>query len=293
MKIIKWTKFLIVSLIICCFSLSAMAVMECCPNPPKCIPTQACPLEMKGNIAAAQGNKFIQAVTSGYEKVASAYRTVRQKIVQTRRAVTAAVDKVKNAVVSTIQWPFKKLGNVLGLTKDENAQTDDDPEGVTQDKSHGEDISVHTRMERNLGTYDDETRADYASEYFVVQRRKFIRQQATITLMARMLTLKANFETIKDILEKIDAQVDEDEKNSGASDGDKMSVDKNTLVILRSNEQLRLAWFELLVYQKMIEAVKLEFAANQAISSMKIVKKVPKISANKGDGGTVNMGDKK
>lgn len=292
MKTITWLKIFVVSLTLCFFSVSALAVMECCPNPPYCTPTEACPLEMQGGIAGAEGNKFIQAATTAYEKTAQTYRAAKQKITKIRRDITSAAGKVKNAIVSTVQWPFKKLGEITGITKS-NSSTDDDPQGVTQDKTHGEDVSVHTRMERNLGTYDDETRADYASEYFVVQRRKFIRQQATITLMARMLTLKANFPMIKDILEQIDAQVEKDESNTGSSGDDKMSTDKNELVVLRSNEQLRLAWFELLGYQKMIEAVKLEFAANQAISSMKIVKKVPKISANKGNAGSVDTGDKK
>lgn len=281
MKYIKSISVLIFSLMMIC-RITAVQAQECCPSPPACVPTMACPLEMSAGQTEATTNKVIQTVSTAYEKVTSAIRTVKKKVSQARRAMTSAVDSVTDGLKSVIMYPFKKVGQWTGLTKAEN---EEDTEGVTQDNSHG-DLSVEERMERNLLTYADESKADYASEYFTVERRKYIRQQATITLMARMLVMKAHFKDIKEVMDGIEKRVKDDEEKGSKSDGEgNMTTASNETVILGSNLELRLAWFQLLTYQKMIEAVKLEFAANQAISGMKLVKHVPSVSSSgKGDG---------
>ena len=48
------------------------------------------------------------------------------------------------------------------------------------------------------------------------------------------------------------------------------------------NIALKQAWFNLLTIQKQVEAVKLEFTANQAIAGMNAVKQIPEIKG-KGD----------
>ncbi len=286
MQTFKYIAILCVSLVCFCFASTAKAASECCPAPPACTPTWACPIETAAGAVADGINEVVEWGSGVYKKVSQAVQFVQTKIAKVRRMALSAMQAVKDVIADVVAWPFKQLGNVLGLTKD----VEDDKDSVTQDNRHGEDISVEDRMHANLQKYADESKADYASEFFTVEKRKFIRQQATITLMARMLVLKSHFKDMKKIVDEIDAKVEKVEANSsGGADG-KMSGSKSEAQILRENQQLRLAWYKLLSYQRMIEAVKLEFAANQAIAGMKLVKKVPDIKS--GGEGDASSGDK-
>ncbi len=282
MKKLQYFAIVCVSLI---FLLCATTVyaQECCPTPPTCIPTMACPIEMSAGQVEDPGSQALEKVSAGYKKVTQGVKTVRKGISKARKQATAVVDDVRDATVSAVKWPVKKLGTTVGLMKED----EDDKQGVTQDTSHGEDKKVEDRIIDNLHSYADESKGDYENEFFTVEKRKYIRQQTTITLMARMLVLKSHFKDMKKILDDIDAKVERDEANSsGAGDG-KMSMEKNEAIILRSNQQLRIAWFKMLNYQRMIEAVKLEFAANQAIAGMKLVKTIPTIQSTDGKTGMV------
>lgn len=273
----------VVILFLMCVGLSGEALSsECCPSPPTCIPTLACPLEMAGGQTAQATNKVIQEVSTVYESVSQAYRKVTKTISKTRKAIVSAVDSVKDAVSDAARWPLEYVGEQADLLKEE----EEDKEGVTQDNSHSDTTKVSERIAKNLETYEEETKSDYASEYFTVERRRYIRQQATITLMARMLTIKAKLKDLKELVDEVAGDVEKSEEQaSAASDGSMDTAKNNETVILKANQQLRLIWFKLLAYQRTIEAIKLEFAANQSISGMKIVKKVPEIQSSGSDGG--------
>ena len=281
MKMFRFIGIAVFSLIVICRATEALAISECCPAPPTCVPTMACPLQMAGGQTQQPSNKAIQSVSSAAENISQAYRSVTKAIAKARKAFVSAVGSVKDAVVKGVKWPFQQVGRSLGLVADE----EDDKNNVTQDNSHSDNAKVGERISKNLTTYTDETQSDYASEYFTVQRRKFIRQQATITLMARMLTLKANLKQIKKIVDEIAGDIEQKESQSGAVSKGMMSTENNEAVVLKSNQELRLLWFKLLSYQRMIEAIKLEFAANQSISGMKLVKNTPSIQSSGKDGG--------
>ncbi len=269
MQILKSVAVLIIFLF---FSATAFAATECCPTPPICIPTLACPIEMMAGAVDDTPNATIEAISKGIKEVSKAYQAVQTEIAAVRKQVVSAVESVQQAVTDVVTWPVKKAGEMLGLTKESETQAEDDPNNVTQDNRHGEDITVDDRVHADLKKYADESRVDYASEHFTIEKRNFIRQQATITLLARMLVLKSHFKDIKDIVEQVEKRVEKMEAGTGGE----MSG-KNEAEVLRQNQDLRLAWFKLLGFQKMIEAVKLEFAANQSIAGMKLVKKVPSV----------------
>ncbi len=273
----------VVILVLTCIGLGAKAfASECCPSPPTCVPTLACPLELAGGQTAQATNEVIQKVSTAYESVSQAYRKVTKTISKTRKKIVSAVDSVKNAVSNAAKWPVEYVGKQAGLLKDE----EEDKAGVTQDNSHSDSTKVSERIAKNLETYEEETKSDYASEYFTVERRRYIRQQATITLMARMLTIKAKLKDLKELVDEVAGDVEKSEAQASASsDGSMDTTANNETIILKSNQQLRLIWFKLLAYQRTIEAIKLEFAANQSISGMKIVKKVPEIQSSGSDGG--------
>lgn len=280
MKKLKFIGVLVFSLIVMCWTSGTQAI-ECCPSPPACVPTMACPLEMTGGQTAQPSNRTIQKMSSVYEKASSAYRKISKDVSAARKSLVSIGKSIKDTIVKAVKWPFQYVGKKMGLLKED----EDDKKNVTQDNSHDEKSKVADRIAKNLPTYADESKSDYASEYFTVQRRKYIRQQATITLMARMLTLKSNLKDMKELVDEVAADIDEQEAKSGAASDGMMSSDNNEAVIVKSNQQLRLIWFQLLTYQRMIEAIKLEFAANQSISGMKLVKHVPQIQSSGTDGG--------
>ena len=244
----------------------AYAAAECLAYPP------VCPLTMCGYQTKESSTSQL------WEKTLSTYKTIKKGIKATRKAIssaiktaTGAVSAVKNFVAKAIAWPFKKVGEVLGLTKD----VDEDSEGVTQDNSRG-DITVEERIKKNLDTYYIESDGDYDTQHFVKERRQYIRQQATITLMARSLVLKNHLKDIKEVMDDMDAKV----KKIVADSSKEANEGYNEATLLKVNKELRTSWFKLLSIQKQIEAAKLEFAANQAIAGMKAVKKVPKIEGS-------------
>lgn len=283
MKKIRFIGVLVFSLIVMCWTSGAQAISECCPTPPACVPTMACPLQMSAGQTEQPTNKTIQKISATYEKASQAYRKVTKEISKLRKSVVSIAKDIKDVAIKAVKWPFKYAGKKMGLLKED----EDDKNNVTQDNSHNEDSKVGDRIAKNLPTYEDESKSDYASEYFTVQRRKYIRQQATITLMARMLTLKSNLKDIKELVDEVSKNIEEQEAKSGAASKGMMSTEKDNseAVIIKSNQQLRLIWFQLLTYQRMIEAIKLEFAANQSISGMKLVKNVPQIESSGTDGG--------
>ncbi len=253
------------------FSSMVHAASECCPSPPVCIPTMACTLEMTGGAADDKPNAIIEALSKGLKKLSQAYQAAQAQISSAKKAIVSARDSIQEVVVDVVKWPMKEAGQMLGIVKEESAE--DDPESVTQDNRHGEDITVEDRIHYDLMKYADEARGDYASEHFTIEKRKFIRQQATITLMARMLVLKSHFKDMKKIVDEMDVSIEKMERGASSPE----MAGKNEAEVLRQNQHLRLAWFKLLGFQKMVEAVKLEFAANQSIAGMKLVKKVPDI----------------
>ena len=132
------------------------------------------------------------------------------------------------------------------------------------------------RITRDLKAYETEPQTAVEVKEFNQQRRKYIRQQATITLLARVSTLKAQLPDIKDIMEETKSQV---QRNVSASGNDPNNT-YNESALIKTNYELRQAWFKLLVIQRYIEAVKLEYAANQAMAGMKMLKKVPTVAGN-------------
>lgn len=247
----------------------AYAVLECLAYPPVC-PLTLCAYQTQESTVSQLWEKTL----SVYKSLEKGIKSIRKSVSSLIKTSTGLVSAVKSFAAKAIAWPFKKVGEVLGLTKD----VDEDSEGATQDNSRG-DITVEERIKRNLDTYYIESDGDYDTQHFVKERRQYIRQQATITLMARSLVLKNHLKDIKEVMDDMDKKVEQiiADSSKEANEG------YNEATLLKVNKELRTSWFKLLSIQKQIEAAKLEFAANQAIAGMKAVKKVPKIEGSAGN----------
>lgn len=246
---------------------SLTAYGECLVFPPVC-PIEMCGYQTQDNT----GEQMLQKTVSTYKQTKKVIKTARKSIDHIVSMATSLPGTISSLVLKAMTWPFKKLGDWFGLTED---AVDEDTQGITQDNSHG-DISISERITRDLKAYATEPQTAVEVKEFNQQRRKYIRQQATITLMARVLTLKARLNDIKDVMEEAKAQV---QKNVSASGGDP-SKTYNESALIKTNYELRQAWFKLLAIQRHIEAVKLEYAANQAMAGMKMIKTVPTVAGN-------------
>lgn len=236
-----------------------------------------CPVEMCGyQTQESPSAQMMQKVTTGYKTAKKEIKSIRKSVSGIMKSVTALPGIVTGLVAQAVSLPFEAVGSMLGLTEGKKTQAEDDPNNVTQYNTHGMQ-TVQTRIDKNLKTYNTEANSDYESQYFNLARRQFIRQQATITLMARVAVLKSYFNDIHKAMEEADKEI---EKLSAQSSGD-ANNSYNEAAIGKMNLALKQAWFNLLTIQKQVEAVKLEFASNQAIAGMKMAKKVPTVSGNK------------
>lgn len=270
MKNIK-KSFLIYTLV--CFTvLTPVSTVNavCLVNPP------VCPIEMCGyQTQESPTAQMMQKITTGYKTAKKEIKSIRKSVSGIMKSVTALPGIVTGLVAQAISLPFEAVGSMLGLTEDKNKQAEDDVENVTQYNTHGNQ-SVQERIDENLKTYNTEANSDYESQYFNLARRQFIRQQTTITLLARVAVLKSYLKDIHDAMEEADKEIDKISKQSSGE----ASNSYNESSIGKMNIALKQAWFNLLTIQKQVEAVKLEFASNQAIAGMKMVKKVPEVKNN-------------
>lgn len=273
MKSIK-KSFLVYSLM--CYSVlasvSTVYASGCLTYPP------ICPIEMCGyQTQESPSAQMMQKVSTAYKTGKKEIKSIRKSVSGIRKSITALPGIVTGLVAQTISLPFEAAGSMLGLTEDKQKQPEDDTQNITQYNTHGSQ-SVQTRMDENLKTYGTEANSDYNSQYFNMARRQFIRQQSTITLLARVAVLKSYFKDIKDTMEQAQKEIDAISKQSSGEANNKY----NESSLGKMNIALKQAWFNLLTIQKQVEAVKLEFTANQAIAGMNSVKQIPEIKG-KGD----------
>lgn len=259
--------FLSLSVICFLFFSGFSAYGECLVFPPVC-PIEACGYQTQESPQEQMMQKSISVCKESYKTFKKARKSVHN-IFKTAISLPATISSL---VLKAITYPFSKLNEWLGLT--EEAQ-EEDTENITQDNSHG-DITIAERIVLDSNAYKTEASADPETQEFNKKRRQYIRQQTTITLLARVLTLKAKLKSIKEIMDEVSKQVN---KNVNESSGEP-SKTYNESALIKTNYELREAWFALLIIQRHIEATKLEFIANQSMAGMNMVKKVPTITSN-------------
>lgn len=247
--------------------------------PTTCEPCSECALASYGGTIQPSTSEKVQKVArTAWEKATNVIQKARETVANVRQKITSATEAVCDTVVSVIKWPFQKASefvtNSFGLHDKESEKS------KAQDNAAPKDSSVVQRIDRNLDTYESEKKGDYKSEHYSTEKRTYIRQQATIKLLARALTLKNHFSEIEKLISQIDERVSSSLKNSGGDAGGSIPETENEAKILKENAELRMVWYRLLIFQKQIEATRLEFNANQYLSNMKMVKTTPKVSSS-------------
>lgn len=266
----KYLKQFFIQLFIGCFLAcqTTGVYAECLVYPPVC-PIELCGYQTQDSVTQQIVQKGISAYKTG-KKVVKASRRIVNKVVT---LTTSVVSKVTQLATTLTTLPFKLIGKIFGLT--EAGQDNDDVNSITQDHRQG-DLDIPNRMNWDLDTFKTEPNSDYESQKYNKERRAYIRQQASINLMAYALVLKANIADVKEILEEVDKSL---KKTEGQTSGEP-SATYNEAGLINSSNELRDTWFKLLAIQKQVAAVKLEFTANQELAGIQNIQKVPTLTSS-------------
>lgn len=245
-----------------------------------CLPCTECGLTVFGGAILPASSELVgEGNNTMYEKMKAGWQTLKEKKAALENKITSWKDKV----VGFVSDKFNVVTGWFVSNNDEKSTATTEREKKAQANSSPDD-SVQKRMADNLGTYEEEKKGDYENEYKTFERRQYIRQQANIKLLARLLVLKSHFKDMEKLISDVDKTVSQTlQKADGGSEGMVAASEED---LLQENAQLKLVHLRLMQWQKEIEAANLEYIANNRLASMKRVKSEPKISSTSSKGGS-------
>lgn len=228
-----------------------------------CKPCTECGLNTYGGaIIPSSAEETLKAARDRYENV----KTTLQKY---KNKVTGYIAKAKDFVSKNM--PFKK--NDLYESKQEEKK-----DNSTQYNASSPDESIIDRMVKNMNAAEIERKGGEKYENLAVKRRQYLRQQATIQLMARTMVLKSALTKIDKIVGDIDKKTESDRDKSTSQSN--LEGEQNVPAATKTTGELQIAWLQLLALQKQIEAIRLEHKSNIALITMKAPKMKPQASSS-------------
>ena len=263
----KLSSLIIVTLL---FSQPVNAAVDPCA-PPCALP---CNLTNYGGVVTAVQEVGQRAAKGMYEirkqthyqrqQIKSVYRKARTGFEQ----VMDGINKLKNIALKLMSGDFSVF------TGDDGQSMETD---IVQDTNPPQDASTLERIKRNTAEeyYGIETKGGYEEEYAFQQRRTYIRQQATLKYISRVMLLRSKYKEIIKIVQSIEKNVDA--SSEAASNKDSLVGSENKVKLLKTTSELKAAWEQLRLIQKQIEAARLEYTSNIGLSNMKPAKIIPTI----------------
>lgn len=232
-----------------------------------CLPCTVCGLSTYGGVVWAPMETAKKAFKTTGEALKEAQNALETAYAEYRK-LNSAIDKFRTSVFAALTGGLQKL---LGL------DTPPKEEAIVQDTTSSAGTSVQERIKRNLAYYDTEKKAGYEAEYAFQKRREYIRQQANIKYLARILVLKGRFKEIEKIIKDVEEKVNQ--SSSAATSQNNLEGSENKSKLLKTTAELKQLWIQLLAIQKQLEAARLEYKANMGLASMRPVKAIPQIIA--------------
>lgn len=275
----KLIKILLLSVIL--FSKPAMAYIDPCMIP--C--ALPCFLTNYGGPVIAVP-EIGQRAIKGTGEMIKQTQYATQQVQGYAKKTMSALQKLKNIAAELMSGDFSTLSPETGA---------DTEKPVVQDTQPPVNASTVERVQRNLKEdyYGIEKQGGYKAEYGFEQRRTYIRHQATLKYISRVMVLKTKYKKIIDIVNEIEKSVDESSSNASKPKnvpgmmGSTNVLEENKTELIQKTAELKAAWEQLLLIQKQIEAARLEYMSNIGLSNMKPVKFIPTIA------GASTSGDKK
>lgn len=126
---------------------------------------------------------------------------------------------------------------------------------------------VKSIMESNMDIFADMPYGDHEGDYNFVRKRQYIRQQANIQMMARILVLKNQAKNIIKIIDEMEEKIDISSKN--ASNQSSLEGNENKVKLLLTTAAVKIAWAKLLQLQKQLRATQLQYKALIGLATAK------------------------
>ena len=264
-------------LVILLFTKSANAAIDPCA-PPCALP---CNLTNYGGVVTAV-QEVGQRAAKGMYEIRKQTHYERQQIKAIYRKARTGLEKVKDGINKLKKMALQLMSGDFSMFTSEDGKSAEQP--IVQDTRPAQDASTLERVQRNTTEeyYGIETKGGYEEEYAFQQRRAYIRQQATLKYVSRVMLLKTKYKEIVDIVQSIEKSVDESSK--AASNQDNLEGSENKTKLLKTTAELKAAWEQLLLIQKQIEAARLEYTSNIGLSNMKPVKHIPTVQSSSSGG---------
>ena len=259
------------------FTTSANGAVDPCA-PPCALP---CNLTNYGGSVTAV-KEIGERASKGMYEIRKKTHYQRQQIKATYRKARTGIKKVKEGINK-----LKKMALQL-MSGDFSAFSSDDGKSretaTVQDTQPPQNASTLERVRRNTDEqyYGLETKGGYEEEYAYQQRRAYIRQQATLKYITRVMILKTKIKEIVEIVNSIESNVAQSSKD--ASSEAKLEESENKPKLLKTTSELKAAWEQLLLIQKQVEAARLEYTSNIGLANMKPVKTVPNVQSSGSSG---------
>lgn len=264
-------------LVILLFTKPANAAVDPCA-PPCALP---CNLTNYGGVVTAV-QEVGQRAAKGMYEVRKQTHYERQQIKAMYRKARTGLEKVKEGVNKLKKMALQLMSGDFSMFTDEDGKSTEKP--IVQDTQPPQKASTVERVQRNTAEeyYGIETKGGYEEEYAFQQRRAYIRQQATLKYVSRVMLLKTKYKEIVKIVQSIEKNVDESSK--AASNQDNLDGSENKTKLLKTTSELKAAWEQLLLIQKQIEAARLEYTSNIGLSNMKPIKNIPTVQSSSSGG---------
>ncbi|MBQ8251288.1 MAG: hypothetical protein IJY92_05200 [Alphaproteobacteria bacterium] len=219
-----------------------------------------------------------QRAAKGMYEVRKATHYERQKIKAMYRKARNGIDKVKDGINKLKKMALQLMSGDFSAFSSDDGKSTEKP--IVQDTQPPKNASTLERVQRNTSKdyYNIETQGGFESEYAFQQRRSYIRQQATLKYVSRVMILKTKYKDIVDIVNSIEKNVDQ--SSNAASNQDNLEGSENKTKLLKTTSELKSAWEQLLLIQKQVESAELEYKSNIGLSNMKPVKNIPTVQSN-------------
>ena len=181
--------------------------------------------------------------------------------------ITEQKTALVNQTISALPNPSSVLGNNNSANPGDFVEGKEPPKDIVVEYPDPASSKVETIMKSNMRIYADMPFADHEGDYNFVKKRQYIRQQANIQMMARILVLKHQTQKIFDIIDEMEKDIDNSSRQ--ASNQNSLENNENKPKLLLRSAAAKIAWIKLLMIQKQLRAAQLQYNALLGLATAK------------------------
>ena len=174
---------------------------------------------------------------------------------------------IVNDTISTIQGGSTTILNILNASPGDFVPKGTPPKEIVVKRADPATSTIKNIMKSNMEVYADQPFADHEGDYNFVKKRQYIRQQANLQLLARILVLKHQTKEIFKIIDDMETKIDDSSKK--ASNQGALESNENKTKLLMTTAFAKITWAKLLMIQKQLRAAQLQYNALLGLATAK------------------------